>query len=240
MEIAVHKEKTLAIAYDASIVKAPVAAYFNVEYWQERQAMTGEAQGRGSAWFVDAPFGPVVLRHYLRGGWAAKISRMSYLFTTVPRSRPFREFHILAALYEKGLPVPKPVAALCEFHGPVATGAILTSRIPDARTLADEIAIPGMDTDAETALWARVGGCIRRFHEAGAWHADLNARNILLDAAANVFLIDFDRARLAPGKKVNGKSNLKRLRRSLEKLWPSQRLAGLEPAWQQLETGYRG
>ena len=240
MEIAIHNETSLAIAYDAGLVKAPAAEYFSVEYWQDRQAMTGQAQGRGSAWFVDAPFGPVVLRHYLRGGWAAKISRRSYLFTVVSRSRPVREFHILAALHEQGLPVPQPVAALCEFHGLVATGAILTARIPGARTLADVIAAPGFGSAAESGLWARIGDCIRRFHEAGVWHADLNARNILLDAAAAVFLIDFDRARLTPGKTVNGKSNLNRLRRSLEKLWPPDRLNGLAPAWDQLEAGYHG
>ncbi|MBT8075543.1 MAG: phosphotransferase, partial [Gammaproteobacteria bacterium] len=120
------------------------------------------------------------------------------------------------------------------------TGAILTARIPDTRTLADVIAAPGIGSAAETGLWARIGDCVRRFHEAGLWHADLNARNILLDAAAAVFLIDFDRARLMPGKTVNGKSNLNRLRRSLEKLWPPDRLNGLAPAWDQLEAGYHG
>jgi 3-deoxy-D-manno-octulosonic acid kinase len=240
MEIAVHNEKSLAIAYDAHLVKAPAAEIFSVEYWQERQAMTGQAMGRGSAWFVDAPFGPVVLRHYLRGGWAAKVSRRTYLFTTVSRSRPFREFHILAALHARGLPVPKPVAALCEFQGLVSRGAILTARIPAARTLADIMATASIDSAEETGLWASVGACIKRFHKAGAWHADLNARNILLGAASEVFLIDFDRARFVAGESVNGKSNLNRLKRSLEKLWPPERLAELAPAWQQLEAGYHG
>lgn len=50
------------------------------------------------------------------------------------------------------------------------------------------------------------------------WHADLNAWNILLDAHADVWLIDFDRGRLRPPAVSWQQANLARLRRSLEKL----------------------
>lgn len=238
MKPVVHKQKSLAIVYDASLSLSPDTGLFSVDDWRSKRALLGEALGRGSAWFIDAPFGPVVLRQYLRGGWIAKLSRQSYLFTTVSRSRPFREFHLLVSLYEQGLPVPRPVAALCEFRGLVSTGAILTSRISSAQTLAD--VLPGRNTGLShfPGLWENIGKCIRRFHDAGVWHADLNARNILLDAEGQVFLIDFDRARYTPGKAVNGQGNLKRLKRSLVKLWPSNEQNALLPAWTQLEEAY--
>lgn len=236
MKSVIHNEKSLAIAYDASLMETPTLDYFSVDYWRAKQALEGEAVGRGSAWFINAAFGPVVLRQYLRGGWVAKISHQSYFFTTVSRSRPFREYHLLAALYDLGLPVPKPVAALCEFHGIVSTGALMTARISSARTLAD--LLPGNNGD--DGLWESVGKCIRRFHDAGVWHADLNARNILLDADSQVFLIDFDRARFTPGKAVNGLGNLKRLKRSLSKLWPPGELSCMQTAWAQLRAGYHG
>lgn len=240
MEPALHKQDSLAIVYDSSLLDSPDAECFNVDFWRSRQALAGEAVGRGSAWFIDAPFGPVVLRHYLRGGWAAKISESRYFFTTVSRSRPFREFDVLSRLFDLGLPVPRPVAALCEFQGLTSTGAILTMRIASARTLAD--VLPGNDADVklDASFWEGVGSCIRKFHEAGVWHADLNVRNILLDAELDVFLIDFDRARFSPGRAVKGQGNLNRLKRSLQKLWPAKTSSEMDQAWTQLEAGYHG
>ncbi len=240
MESVIHKEKSLAIAYDATLLETPTVDYFSVDYWASQKALVGEAVGRGSAWFINTASGPVVLRHYLRGGWVAKISRQSYFFTTVSRSRPFREYHLLATLFGEGLPVPRPVAALCEHHGMTSTGAIMTARIASAQTLAD--VLPGHNgiPVPDEGLWSRIGTCIRRFHDAGVWHADLNARNILLDADLRVFLIDFDRARFTPGKVVNGEGNLKRLKRSLAKLWPTGELSAMQAAWTQLIAAYHG
>ena len=81
MQAVIHKQNSLAIVYDADLMNVPGSEIFSVDYWKARQALAGEAVGRGSAWFIDAPFGPVVLRKYLRGGWVAKISRQSYFFT---------------------------------------------------------------------------------------------------------------------------------------------------------------
>lgn len=234
MNPVVQKDPSKAILYDANKMEAPAAEAFTPEYWVARNALQGQATGRGSAWFVDMPCGPVVLRQYLRGGWAAKLSRSAYFFTTVARSRPFREFNVLASLHELDLPVPRPLAALCKHHGVISSGALMTARIEGAQTLAD--LLPA--TQATGELWADVGKCIRRFHQGGVWHADLNARNILFDAQSRVFLIDFDRARLTPGKAVNGENNLARLNRSLVKLWPASQVSKLQPAWDCLIAAY--
>jgi len=236
MKHVVNKEKSWAIVHDASLLDVPGQDYFSIDYWRSRQAVTGEAIGRGSAWFIEAPHGPVVLRHYLRGGWAAAISRKSYLFTGVSDSRPFREYHVLGELYAKGLPVPRPVAALCQHHGVLSTGAIMTACIPNTRTLA-EILIAGNTVEG---IFSKVGSCIRKFHEAGVWHADLNVRNILLDADLDVYLIDFDRARFNPGKPVNGEANLKRLKRSFQKLWVANGMSERQSEWHELMAGYDG
>lgn len=240
MKAAVKIQQSQAIVYDASRMNCPDSDYFSVDFWRLEKALIGEATGRGSAWFLETPSGPVVLRQYLRGGWAAKLSRRHYFFTTATRSRPFREFYMLAELYELGLPVPRPVAALCEFKRLKSSGAILTATIPSAQTLADVLSTDLKASMTETGFWESIGRCIRDFHDAGLWHADLNARNILLDADNKVFLIDFDRARFTPGKAVKGKGkgNLKRLQRSLIKLWPLAESAESEPAWDRLLLGY--
>ena len=47
MQTVIHKEKSLAIAYDAGVMDTPGAEYFSVEFWKTRQALNGEALGRG-------------------------------------------------------------------------------------------------------------------------------------------------------------------------------------------------
>jgi len=238
MNAVTHKEKALTIIYDDTQMAATDEKYFDVAYWRSQQALRGTALGRGNTWFLETPFGELVLRQYLRGGWAARVSRDRYFFTTVNRSRPFREFRILAAMLGMDLPVPKPVAAVCRHGGFISTGALLTKTICDARTLADLLP-GGNDYDPETVVpWVGIGKCIQRFHRAGVWHADLNARNVLLDSEQRVYLIDFDRARLTPSRPVSGKANLARLNRSLNKLWPATDSRALQPAWDQIRTGY--
>jgi 3-deoxy-D-manno-octulosonic acid kinase len=64
-----------------------------------------------------------------------------------------------------------------------------------------------------------VGRCLRRFHDAGVQHADLNSDNIMLDGDGGTWVLDFDRGRLRePGswrERV-----LDRLARSLAKRRP--------------------
>ena len=62
--------------------------------------------------------------------------------------------------------------------------------------------------------WIAVGRCIRRFHDFGLCHADLNAHNVMFDGAGAVWLIDFDRGRLRRAGLWRD-ANLVRLRRSL-------------------------
>ena len=73
-----------------------------------------------------------------------------------------------------------------------------------------------LTTNAGNDVRERVGQTIRRFHDVGLDHVDLNARNLLVGPQGEVFMIDLDRCRLrAPGRWQAG--NLARLERSLEK-----------------------
>jgi len=231
-----YKQDSLFIVYDAGRLEQPGAELFDPDWWRARGAVTGEAAGRGSAWFIDAPFGAAVLRRYLRGGLPGRFIRDRYLFTGWRRSRPVAEFRILETLAAAGLPAPAPLAAAVQRHGLTWSGSLLTRLIPSTRTFADLL----VEHSDDHPLWQRIGACIRRFHDAGVVHADLNARNILVDADGAVFLVDFDRAHVRPGARRRFRRNLARLRRSLEKLWPDSLGAqALDEGWRALERGYR-
>jgi len=180
--------------------------------------------GRQSAWYVSGEFGQAVLRHYRRGGLVARLSRDRYIWTGARRTRSFAEFDVLAFLRGRGLNVPEPIAAAYWRAGLAYRAALLTRRIPDVRTLAEALA-------AEPA----VAQAIFAMHEAGVWHADLNAYNILLDGSGQAWLIDFDRARRMAPSPARRRANLLRLRRSLAKVAGQ---AGLD-CWQRIELAYR-
>ncbi len=86
---------------------------------------------------------------------------------------------------------------------------------------------------------ARVGGAIARFHAAGAYHADLNAHNVLL-TDAEVWLVDFDRGELREPARLWQQANLARLQRSLHKLGAARegRAVFAHTLWHPLMVAY--
>lgn len=201
-----------AILFDAHRVQQVEQGWFDPAWWGGR-AVPVASGGRGGAWFVDAPFGPAVLRHYLRGGLAARVSRDGYVWHDADRTRSFAEFRMTRALHVLGLPVPRPIAACYWRRGPGYRAAILVERLPGVRSLADIAA-----GDPAGAPWEQTGTLVARFHRAGLDHADLNAHNILFGDDRRGWLIDFDKASLRIPETGWRERNLARLRRSLLKL----------------------
>ncbi|MGQ4877945.1 3-deoxy-D-manno-octulosonic acid kinase [Billgrantia sp. LNSP4103-1] len=226
MHLATCRTGKVFILYDADSVcdaeQAPQIGpmLFDPRQWRQTGRVVGEAPGRGSSLFLDAGSEQWVLRPYRRGGLAARLSTRHYLWTGLERTRAVRELRLTAHLHELGLPVPRPVAAEVVRHGPTYTAALITVRIEGARALADCL------NEADATLLERTGATIRRFHEAGLDHVDLNARNLLADAAGAIWLIDLDRCRLrAPGPWRE--ANLERLGRSLAKFGDETSLAAI-------------
>ena len=231
MKPCTYRINSRIIVYDADLIQQPGAHLFVAEAWESSGSVVGQAPGRSSALFLETGFGPAVLRHYFRGGWAARLSRDRYVYTGLERSRPIAEFHMLARLYKMGLPVPRPLAAQCLREGMFYSGDLMTRRLLDVIPLAD---LPDI-LQNDPAMWIATGACIRHFHDHGLVHADLNARNILVGSENTVYLIDFDRAQIRPGARNLFEANLKRLQRSLRKiLGPGQ----LEQDWKYLQRGY--
>lgn len=201
-----------AIVFDVTRLRQADPALFDpASYGEDAEPVTGSG-GRGSAWFVRGEFGAGVLRHYRRGGWAARASQDSYLWHGEDKARSFAEFRLLQALRKLGLPVPAPIAAYYRRRDWRYRAAILIGRIDDARSFATAVA-----ADPEAAPWTSVGLTIARFHRSRARHADLNANNILLDRGDQAWLIDWDKGELGAPPGAWCQRVLARLQRSLRK-----------------------
>jgi len=218
-----------AMLYKPSGSGKPSAVDFDPQSWAARGAIVGEALGRGTTWILQDGARRLVLRHYRRGGLIARLSADRYIWRGEDATRPFRELRLLEALHAAGLPVPPPVAASYRREGLFYRGDILTAFLPGTESLAQRLRRGAV----EAGTWQSVGHCLRRFHDFGACHADLNAHNLLLDGDGQVFVIDFDRGSLrSPG--LWRDANLVRLRRSLEKIGDAQGLTFDEAGWRLL------
>lgn len=201
------------ILYDPLEIANPAEELFEARTYLEKGLLIGQAKGRGQAFFVRHGEQTWVLRHYRRGGLVGKVLRDQYLGWHLAATRPWREWQLLAALHAQGLPVPRPVAARVSRHFGYYRADLITRLIADTRSLAQILQREPLPEKS----WSDIGVCVRRFHRAGVYHADLNAHNILLNAAGDVFLIDFDRGELRrPGGWFQ--ANVDRLLRSLHKL----------------------
>ncbi len=221
------------ILYDAELPVQAEPALFEPAAWRARGQLLGSARGRGEAALVSDGQHEYVLRHYRRGGLPGRFIRDRYIWTGLARTRAWREWQLTAELYARGLPVPRPVAARVLRHGLCYSADLITVRIADASSLAQQLG----QRMLEVGEWQAVGRCIRRFHDSGLDHADLNAHNILL-TPAGIHLIDFDRGRLRAAGAWQ-QHNLERLLRSLRKLYTENlEFHFSEADWQALLAGY--
>lgn len=224
------------IVYDGAIEDIQPEIWprlFDPEFLRESGVVTATAEGRGSAYFFTWGSNRLVLRHYLRGGLLGKVISDRYLGGSLESSRPYLEWKLLGKLVELGLPAPRPAGIrLCSGAG-FYRGDLLTHEIEDARPLGALL----QQAQLEEKSWRAVGGTIRKFHDHGILHSDLNAANILIQDE-KIFLIDFDKAELRdPGPWKN--ANLERLERSLKK-WRRQEetFHFTTTDWQSLQEGY--
>jgi 3-deoxy-D-manno-octulosonic acid kinase len=221
-----------AILFDATRQRQAGPELFDPGHWGERAQRVGQG-GRGGAWFVDAGERELVLRRYLRGGWAARLSRDGYAWRSESRVRSFVEYRLLRELRQRGLAVPAPHAACYWRRGRTYRAAILIQRIAGARSLAELAARQG-----SAAPWAETGRLIADFHRAGLDHADLNAHNVLFDGGGAGWLIDLDRGRLRRPARGWRERNLARLLRSLRKLRGERTLADVDADFRKLRLAY--
>lgn len=225
-----------AIIYDPLIIKEISDSRFSADGWLHAEPVRAAlgAAGRGSTLYVGNVPRQFVMRHYMRGGLVGKLVRDSYVWTGEDNTRPFVEWRLLARLAGRGLRVPRPAAARYVRSGLYYRADLITVRIPGIRPLSACLLEKRWAAD----FWASVGAAIRDFHAAGVCHADMNAFNLQIDAAGDLWMLDLDRGRLLEPGPWQQKT-LARLHRSLEKIKARDpRVNFAAENWDRLLGGY--
>ena len=176
--------------------------------------------GRAPVFAVNLPgeCGRVVVRHNMRGGWMAKISKDLFVLPT----RGFRELVASLRLRASGVSTPEVVAYVSYPKNVVLRRSdVATREIPNGHDLSVALA-KVTDHDHRVMVPEAVVKLLKALAQAGAHHPDLNLKNVLLTAGEgpglDAHVLDVDRVRFSsPGSPLVAKANLDRLIRSLRK-----------------------
>ncbi len=172
--------------------------------------------GRGRLGRVELPGAVVaIVRPLLRGGLLGKVVKR----VSLDETRALAELTVSVEAAARGASVLEVLAAVTRRRGPGWSHAVVTREVPGARDLTAVLTGPDGPRARARALRA-AGQAVRRLHDAGVDHVDLNLKNILLPAAGDALVIDLDRCRLgpAPASDAVREENLVRLLRSWTKL----------------------
>lgn len=185
--------------------------------WASAQPGGRPLQGRGVSWMVRIPGGPVaVVRHTWHGGALASLTRDVFLAPT----RAPHELHVALRLEDARVPTPEVLAyATYAVAGPFCRADVVTAYVDGTDLPAALAAHPAADD--RRAITAAVSRLMHALWHAGARHADLNARNILIARAEDGFralVLDVDRVTFhAPRSDAVARANVERLSRSIHK-----------------------
>ena len=170
-------------------------------------------QGRGTAYAVTLPQAAarVVVRHNRHGGLLGSLTGDLFFAPT----RAPQELNISLELSRLGVPTPDIIAYVVYPPGGLLQRADVASvEIAGGRDLADILVQDGGPERA--AAFAATAHLLAALARAGARHADLNAKNVLI-TYETAYVLDVDRATLGETHDAAFEANLTRLARSLRK-----------------------
>lgn len=198
--------------------------------WDAAIASGRRASGRGATGCVDLPNGPrLVLKRMRRGGLAAPLWRDRFLDV----DRLLGNLSAPAEVARRGIPTA-PAAAMLLVPGPpgLYRAWLAVEEISDSQDLARRLASPRPPAREELAA---VMERMRRMHDAGVEHRDLNLGNLLVrmrpGQGPEVFVVDLDRVVIHPGPLSfrARQAAIRRLERSYVKRFGDAGPVGAEP-----------
>ena len=171
------------------------------------QAQNKELEGRVSASTLRLKgIGPVIVKHYRRGGLLGRFVKRTYLRCGNPRCQA--EYAQLENARGLGINAPEPIAYA--YKGYLFYQAwLITREIINQQSLAS---LSSLDPERAEAAKKLLLKQILLLQDKHIFHTDLHPGNVLVDDNDRVFIIDFDKA-------VNYKGTKDQLQMQYYKRW---------------------
>ncbi|MHC5035897.1 MAG: lipopolysaccharide kinase InaA family protein [Planctomycetota bacterium] len=182
-------------------------------------------RGRGGVFAVEIPGHPgarAVIRYYRHGGLSGVLFG-GWFFGV---SRAFRELVMAHDAFAKGVPTPRPLAAVTFRRFGLFYRAFLVSEesrgTQDLAVLTETVRSDPKGSRKQREAASAAARVVRTMHDAGFYHADLNLKNILVSfdgekGSAQILDWDLSRSMGRPLTRRERMSNLMRLDRSARK-----------------------
>ncbi len=224
----VGKVEAVANESVAVMIKEALGAGSLYEY-AARHPDRRELNGRLPAYAVPLPNGgpQIVVRRSHHGGLLANLTRDLFL---TPTRAPYE---LLASLVlgRAGIATPPVLAYAIYPAGPILRRSDVATLEVAGADLGAWLIAPDATSTAERWL-GPVAELLKGLTRAGAWHPDLNVKNILLTTddtgAVRAFLLDVDRIEFhLPDDPTVRAANFNRLERSLRK-WRSRAATAID------------
>jgi len=189
-------------------------------------SIPGTSEGRGPVLSVpieEMPETRIMIRKYLRGGLIRFVNKDTFF----GNQRPFKELYIGTEAYARDIPTAETLAAVSiKKTGPFYNGYLITKELTSCIDLPQYLKelskCSNIDfLDKKEQVIIKAAETFRTMHDKGFLHADLNMKNILVNALTpeNIYIIDWDKSVLKNSLTDAERSlNLIRFCRSMEKL----------------------
>ncbi len=139
--------------------------------------------------------GPVVVKYYTRGGLIRHLVERRYL--KWGKTRGQIEYEVLQEVRSLGVNAPEPI--VYAYQGNLLYKAwLVTKEIKQQQTLAE---LSCVNEERARIVMKEVAMQAATLIENNILHADLHPGNVLVDIADQVFIVDFDKARLLRGNR---------------------------------------
>ncbi len=157
----------------------------------------------------------ISLKLYSHGG-IFKYLFPEYLFFT---NRFLNEFHLYRDILKNELPIPEYLGGFWRKEMGLYKCGVITRYISDTITLENFLNDVLTSIEDKYNILIKCGKAIKKMHDLGIFHYDLQIRNILVHKQSkSIYLIDFDKAkRMSPLNLFCRSLNLMRLKRSFIK-----------------------
>jgi 3-deoxy-D-manno-octulosonic acid kinase len=182
----VHRVGDAYLVFDAQLAPELVSLRLADPEARKRLFLRAPRRGRGAVPSVS-------LRRYQHGGLFGGLTGSLYLGP----SRALEELHVTARAEASGAPVPHVLClALWPAFGPFWSALIGTREERAARDLLEAL-VSAPTARERRALLSEVGEAVRRLHDAGVDHRDLQLHNVLVSEESGrrrIVVVDLDRA----------------------------------------------
>ena len=202
----------------AGAVREALTAAGSLYRWAAAQPGRRVFTGRLAAFGVTLGAIPVVVRHARHGGLLAPL--LGDVFAGQPRF--YREAALSSTLAQRRVRTPEVLAGVCYRAGPLHRADVVTAAIEGADLVELFYGDAAPAGTARQAVLGAIGSLVRRLHDAGFVHPDLQLRNLLVrggsGGAPEAWLLDVDTCRpIRPDGDADRSRNLDRFYRSWAK-----------------------